>query len=191
MSHSSNVTTIQANEGNVIVEKAIEQMHSIDKHTDSTVQVILNLNNKANEIQEIVSLITGFAEQTNLLALNASIEAARAGRHGAGFAVVASLINQIKNETKVAVTVTEQGSQSVKEGLLLVNHANNAFKEISTSIFGIPNDISEVDQLSNEINRNIQEIASFIDNIQTISIQNAENVQYVAASTEKQSVTMQ
>ncbi|MFD2512050.1 hypothetical protein ACFSUR_28330 [Halalkalibacter alkalisediminis] len=75
--------------------------------------------------------------------------------------------------------------------MLLVNHANNAFKEISTSIFGIPNDISEVDQLSNEINRKHSRDCFFIDNIQTISIQNAENVQYVAASTEKQSVTMQ
>ena len=209
VSHSSNVTTTKANEGNVTVKKAIEQMHAIDQHTDTTVQVITNLNKKANEIQEIVSLITSFAEQTNLLALNASIEAARAGSHGAGFAVVArevrklaeesgkatteiaALISQIKNETNMAVTVTEQGSQSVKEGLTLVNHASHAFKEISSSIFGITSDISEVDQLSNKINRNIQEMATFIDDIKSISIQSAENVQYVAASTETQSITVQ
>jgi methyl-accepting chemotaxis protein len=209
VSNSSNVTSDQANEGNVIVEKAIGQMHSIDKHTESTVKVITSLNEKANEIQEIVSLITSFAEQTNLLALNASIEAARSGSHGAGFAVVAQevrklaeesgkatteiarLINQIKSETSEAVTVTDQGSQSVKEGLVLVTHASNSFKEISGSIFEITNDIREVDQLSNEINWNIQEIASSIDEIKTISIQNSENVQQVAASTETQSVTMQ
>ncbi|MCL7749706.1 methyl-accepting chemotaxis protein [Halalkalibacter alkaliphilus] len=209
VSELSNVTTTQANSGNVIVEKAIGQMHSINEHTEVTVDVISKLNDKANEIQQIVSLITGFAEQTNLLALNASIEAARAGSHGAGFAVVAqevrklaeesgkattqiaSLINEIKSETNTAVSVVEDGSQSVKEGLALVENASNSFKEISTSIYEITNDISEVDKLSSEINRNIKEIAGTIEGIKTISIKNVENVQHVAQSTEVQSATMQ
>ncbi len=208
-SEASNVTTTQASSGNAIVEQVINQMKAINEHTDSTVKVISSLNEKTNKIQDIVSLITGFAEQTNLLALNASIEAARAGSHGAGFAVVAqevrklaeesgnattqiaSLVSQINTETSSAVSVAEQGSKSVKEGLLLVNDANNSFKEISASIYGITNDISEVDQLSDKINQSILYIASSIEEIKTISIQNSENVQHVAESTEGQSATMQ
>ncbi|GAE27791.1 methyl-accepting chemotaxis protein [Halalkalibacter wakoensis JCM 9140] len=209
VSELSSVTTSQASEGNIIVEKAIGQMHSIDEQTNVTVEVISNLNNKANEIQEILTLITGFAEQTNLLALNASIEAARAGSHGAGFSVVAqevrklaeesgkattqiaTLINQIKSESSSAVSVAEKGSKSVKEGLSLVRDASHSFKEIAASIYEITNDTSEVDQLSTMINQNIREIAGTIEEIKNISIQNSDNVQQVAESTEIQSATMQ
>ena len=63
----------------------------------------LSLQNKANDITDIVSIVSQISEQTNLLALNASIEAARAGEQGKGFAVVAEEVRKLAEQTKSAV----------------------------------------------------------------------------------------
>ena len=62
-----------------------------------------NLERKANDITNIVSLVSGISDQTNLLALNASIEAARAGEQGRGFAVVAEEVRKLAEQSQQAV----------------------------------------------------------------------------------------
>ncbi|SDI62021.1 methyl-accepting chemotaxis protein [Alteribacillus bidgolensis] len=61
------------------------------------------LNQQAEKVEEIISLVSDIAEQTNLLTLNASIEAARAGEHGKGFAVVADEVRKLADESSKAV----------------------------------------------------------------------------------------
>ncbi len=109
---------------------------------------IQKLGKRSEEIGGIITVISDIAEQTNLLALNAAIEAARAGEQGKGFAVVASevrklaeqskqasgqitgLINDIQAETSVTVRTMESNLLAVNEQVMIINKGGEALEEI-------------------------------------------------------------
>jgi methyl-accepting chemotaxis protein len=130
-----------AEEGGKTVGEAIQGMQSIEQSVRTSAETILDLGKRSEEIGHIISVIDEIADQTNLLALNAAIEAARAGEHGRGFAVVADevrkladrttsateqiakSINAIRTDTDRAVSQMNEGTQRVGEG---VNRATQA-----------------------------------------------------------------
>ena len=154
VSHASQVseqTAHVANSSEGSVAKTIQGMQAIADTVGETRLAIQHLNERSKAIGAIVEVIDEIAAQTNLLALNAAIEAARAGEHGRGFAVVADevrklaersskatgeiaeLIKGIQTEIAQAVDVTQQGSLRVQEGTQLVTETGSVLQRIKES----------------------------------------------------------
>lgn len=160
------------------IEKITKQMEDIQQSTKAILDVINKLNDKSNEINRIVELITQISDQTNLLALNAAIEAARAGDAGRGFAVVAeevrklaeqsnsaakdisNLIQAIQTESSGAVVIADKGSESVKHGTNVIMEVGKSFKYIIDSVQNLSGEIKEVASSTVEMSKGMQNIAA-------------------------------
>lgn len=129
-----------------------------------TNQAIAGLANSAEQIDDIVSLISDIAEQTNLLALNATIEAARAGDAGKGFAVVASEVKSLANQTAQAtenisrqVSAIQNETGSAVEAIQVISKTIEDISEVVTSIAAA---VEEQNSATDEIARNVQQVAT-------------------------------
>ena len=144
-------------ESSRIAERAVQRAQRTD-------QIVAGLSTDAQKIGEVVQLIQNIAEQTNLLALNATIEAARAGEAGRGFAVVASEVKSLASQTARA---TEEIAQQIASIQTVTTEAVSAISEIRDVIRDM-NEISAVvaaavEQQSvttTEISRNTQQAAT-------------------------------
>ncbi|GLR82192.1 nitrate- and nitrite sensing domain-containing protein [Azospirillum oryzae] len=134
-----------------------------------TAGIIADLNGAAQQVGEIVRMITDIASQTNLLALNATIEAARAGEAGKGFAVVAQEVKQLASQTAKA---TEDITAKVAEIQSATDHTVQAIGDIGTVVTHIEENISAVaaaveeqNAATAEIGRNVRQAADGTDQV--------------------------
>ncbi len=148
----------QVQESNRIAASAVEQAGNADQN-------IARLSQSAARIDNVVKLITAVAEQTNLLALNATIEAARAGEAGRGFAVVASEVKNLANQTAKAtdeITVQIADMQAAtSETVASINEISATIKLISEVATAIAAAVEEQGAATQEIARNVQQAAQF------------------------------
>ena len=143
------------NKGNDKAEQAMQAILGLREAVESISDTVTELAQSTTDIGEAASIISTIADQTNLLALNAAIEAARAGEHGRGFAVVAdevrtlasktrestdkihNIIQELVDRTDRAVKVSTEGLNSAEHGSMIVEETRGALHEINNAVSGI------------------------------------------------------
>ncbi|MGA7998040.1 MAG: HAMP domain-containing methyl-accepting chemotaxis protein [Bradyrhizobium sp.] len=143
-------------DSNRIAEAAVVQAQETDGR-------IGKLSRAAQEIGDVVKLITAIAEQTNLLALNATIEAARAGDAGRGFAVVASEVKSLASQTAKAtdeISTHIAGMQgATQESVAAIKEIGGTIGQISSIASAIASAVEQQSSATQEIARNVQNVA--------------------------------
>lgn len=133
------------------------------KQVTKTNETVKGLANSSAQIGDVVKLIRDIAEQTNLLALNATIEAARAGEAGKGFAVVASEVKNLANQTAKATEEISNRITSMQEVTGTAVNAIQGIGEIVEKINGVSNSISSAVQqqssATQEIAQSVQQVS--------------------------------
>ncbi|GED12120.1 methyl-accepting chemotaxis protein [Aneurinibacillus migulanus] len=204
VSSSASDVLEEAQQGQAVITRAIQQMQNIQKSVKESSDIIHALGESSQEIGNIAQVIQQIADQTNLLALNAAIEAARAGEHGKGFAVVAdevrklaeqsrhstehiaALIVQIQQRTGQAIQAMDSGTDEAESGTLIVDEAGSAFMRIVTLVQHVAEEIQEVSSSAEEISAGTLQMTSSLEQLLLVSETIANGTQGVAAAAQEQ-----
>jgi len=189
--------------GAATVQETLKGMQSIKSKVDISASKVQEMGQRSGEIGAIVETIEDIASQTNLLALNAAIEAARAGEHGKGFAVVAdevrklaerssqatkeigTLISGIQSTVAEAVKAMDEGSKEVELGVSSANKAGSALADILKAAQAVNDQANLAAQAAQEMSQSSSELVSAVDSVSAIVEENtAATEEMTANSTE-------
>jgi methyl-accepting chemotaxis protein len=204
ISQFSQTMVQKAQEGGGAMHNTMLSMADISITMQGIVGVIEKLNSSHQQINNIISTISEIARQTNLLALNAAIEAARAGEHGRGFAVVAdevrklatrsaaatqeiiNLISIIRKDSEEAIVATTAGAEKVLSGVELTKQAGGILDDIVHSIHSsnkmmveISNATTRQARASEEIIKNVEIIHSMAKEVDIAAKEQAIGTQQI------------
>ena len=147
-----------------VVSNATHSIEQLVEHLENAVQSVVELAQFSNNIESILSVITGIADQTNLLALNAAIEAARAGESGRGFAVVADEVRSLASRTQESTSEIGSMIEQLQSG---VRQAEEKIKESREAAITTSDEASKANDILGIIRSAIIEISDM--NIQIAS----------------------
>ena len=189
-----------AQAGRGATAKCLDGMKLIARQMSTIAEGILRLNEQSQAIGDITATVGDLAEQSNLLAVNASIEAAKAGEQGLGFAVVAqeirrlaeqskeatvsirTILNDIQKATTNAVLSTERGSKAVDEGLALVERAGEIIESLAACVEEAAAAATQISASSQQQLVGMEQVASAMGGIQQASSQSQDSTRQLTVA---------
>lgn len=187
-----------AQDGRAVVGQTIDGMGEIRGAVSESSAAVAELGRRGEQIGEVIAVINDIADQTNLLALNAAIEAARAGEHGRGFAVVADEVRKLADRTTTAtqeigesiqaiqtgtadaVRRMEAGTASVQAGSESVDQAGQRLDDIVNSSETLMGRLSSIASSADEQTQATQLVATGIEQINAVSHQTRDGSRQAA-----------
>jgi len=208
--HAAAITQETIEKAEEDLQKAHNSLVNLNNEVETFVQSetelsseLLVLKSDADQVKDVLNVIKEIAEQTNLLALNAAIEAARAGEHGRGFAVVADEVRKLAERTQkslaeidISVSTIVQAINDVSDKMTtnaqnieaLVNISDDVEQKISTTSNAMKTSTEMANKSksdSEKMSQNIQEIISYIRKIETLSTTNDSSVTSIETDLQK------
>jgi methyl-accepting chemotaxis protein len=202
MATSAQQATAVATTGSKAVSQTVASMGRIQEQVAVSSARITELGAMGQAIGAIVETIDQIAAQTNLLALNAAIEAARAGEHGKGFAVVAdevrklaerstgatsevsALIGKVRQGVNEAVAAMQASSQEVSAGAARSEEAGAALTQILAAVAAVASEVESVSAIAEQMAASVQEVTATMETVRASSAANGQAVAQMASGAE-------
>lgn len=204
VSDAAQSTVSRAAAGSELLQSTSGEIAQVERAFRSLQEVVRGLNQKSEQVREVIGYISEVANQTNLLALNAAIEAARAGEHGRGFAVVAGEIRKLADQTQQSAvqigdtigtmssdigqvaTMFEQSAGQVFSAVEGMQNAEETFRDIVGKVGQLSANIVDVAASVEQMSAGSTSVVQSIQDIARITEETASFTEQVSAMTEEQ-----
>jgi len=198
--HSAAEATQAVTAGARTVETTSQGMAAIKEKVGLSAKKMQEMGARSGQIGAIVETIQDIASQTNLLALNAAIEAARAGEHGKGFAVVADevrklaeksatatkeiggLIKSIQTTVTEAITAMQENTTEVEEGVRRTGQAGAALANILTAVEAVNRQVEQIAAAAQQMDASAAEMVTAMESVSAVVEENTASTEEMAAS---------